>query len=99
MEHKKVDVNVEDKKLTISTDLDQDGKESSRATVFLGEAVQEIFDKGVKKEDVKLVDFELSPMGIKLKLDTDKDGESVFEYELSFGEGVDEALQLIRKKD
>jgi len=97
MENKKVDISVEDKVIVMKTDLDQDGKESSKMKLFMNEAIQEIFAKGVKKEDVKIVDFELSPMGLVLKLDTDKDGQNLLEYSISFGEIFGEALSLVKK--
>lgn len=96
--NEKLDFSVEEKTVTMKTDFDQDGKESSKLTLFMSEAIQELVDKGVKKEDVKIVDFELSPMGIKLVLDTDRDGEALMSYEVSFGEAFGEALGAISKK-
>lgn len=97
MEHKKFEVKIEDKALIMNTDFDQDGKESSKLKLFLSEGIQELFDKGIKKEDVKLVDFEFGPSGIKIVVDTDQDGESLMEYEVSFGESFDEAYNSLKK--
>lgn len=97
MENKKLDIKVEDGKMVMKTDMDQDGVPSSVLNLHMSEAIQELIAKGVKKEDVKVVDFELSPLGLKLVLDTDRDGEALMDYSISFGEGFDEALGKFKK--
>lgn len=90
-ENKKFDVSFEDNKLHMSIDSNQDGEKLVNINVDLGEAIQEIFKRGEKVENAKLVDYEISASKLVLKLDTDKDGEKLLDIEISLKEALDES--------
>ena len=86
-----------DSKWVGQVDSDNDGVPALKATVYLNEAIQELLKRGVKKEDVKIVDFEFSGLSLKLKLDTDQDGEELMELEVNLPESFDEGQQKLAK--
>jgi len=94
----RLNVGIEDNKVVVASDLDRDGKNSISIKLSLKEGYEEIFAKGIKKEDVKLIDFEMGLNGLKLKLDTDQDGEELLELHADIMEIVDEAGKEIFKK-
>lgn len=88
----KTNVKVDDGKVKIGLDSDQDGKNSVSLNLIIDEAVQEIFNKGEAIEGKALVDFKFLPTGeISLSLDTDKDGEPSLQLEASIMEALQEA--------
>lgn len=88
---------IEEGNIVISTDFDKDGEDSTKTTIFPGEGAEEVFKRGLKKEDVKIVDFELNESGIRIAIDTDRDGEPVIIHEAKFGEVMSETLSLFKK--
>jgi hypothetical protein len=99
METKSFKIDVNDGKVDISLDPNKDGENVLNLSMSLSEAFQEIFSRGVKKEDVKLVDFELDVTKLVLKLDTDRDGEKVIDLKIDLSELVDEIKTAFSKKD
>ena len=61
------------------------------ASISMGEAIQEVLQKGEKVAGAKLVDFEMGIAGLKLTLDTDQDGEKLLELEINLAEALDES--------
>jgi len=74
-----------------SLDLDGDGDPIVEVEVYSKEALQEILDKGVAKEGVKIVEVDSSLSSIVLLIDSDKDGEPSMKVTVS----LKEALGLI----
>lgn len=88
----KFDVKVEENKLKLGLDSDEDGINSVSLNIVLDEAVQEAFKKGVAIEGETVVKFSIQPTGeLSLKLDTDKDGEPSVELSVNIMEGINEA--------
>lgn len=94
----KFDVGFQDNKLRLGLDLNQDGEKLMLLDLNINEAIQEAFKRGesVVLEGAKVVGFEfgmnekMRPT-LKLKIDSDKDGESVMDLMLDLGEAMDES--------
>lgn len=97
-EVKKVEVKVEEGKLIIGVDTNQDGQKLVNAELNLGEGLQEIIAKLKKGEDseikvdAKAVKFSFTGSKLILEIDTDKDGEILGKVEIDIAEGLDEAM-------
>lgn len=88
----KFDVKVEENKLKLGLDSDEDGVNSVTLSIVLDEAVQEILKKGEAVEGETVVKFAIQPTGeLSLKVDTDKDGEPSVELNVNIMEGINEA--------
>lgn len=88
----KYDVKIEDNKLKLGLDTDEDGVKSLMADVMLDEAIQEALKKGEAVEGEQMVKFSISQLGeFKLLIDTDKDGEISGEITLNIMEALNEA--------
>lgn len=100
MEHKKFSLNVESGKLSINLDTNQDGEPVFKASVNLSEALQETMMRksSIAIEGAKIVELKLDVTKLKLKIDTDRDGEALLEFELDLAEAFDEVSGAIAKK-
>jgi len=93
----KSSIKVEGGNIVAGLDTNQDGENSLSLKLSINEAIQEglaALKKGEKKEvsvDAKKVDIVFEGSTIKLKIDTDGDGESLLELELDMVEVLDEA--------
>lgn len=89
----KVDVSVEDNALKVSVDTNEDGEAVATAKIHLTEAIQEAFKKGetVVIEGTKKVAFSFGLTGLKVKIDSDQDGEPVAELDINLPEALDES--------
>lgn len=99
----KGNVKYKDGKLVAGLDTNEDGENLLTLKLNVNEAIQEALDKLSKGEeskvalDVKKVELEFGVGGMKLKVDTDQDGEHVLEVDLSFSEAIDEVTSAIKK--
>lgn len=75
-----------------SYDGNSDGQDSASVKLALGEAYQELLDKGEAKIEVKSLSLKREGGKIVASLDTDKDGEPVLEIMLDLIEGLEEAM-------
>jgi len=94
-EVKAFSADVVDGNFEFSVDSNKDGESSLKGKLGFGEAFQEAFKKGEAVPGVKVVDFEFQLTKLVLKLDTDRDGESMFELELDLAEVADEIKSLL----
>lgn len=94
----KVKLKVEEGAVLFSVDSNEDGQDSIKIKLNLGEAVQEAFQREESIEGAKIVDFKFSFTKLQLKIDTDRDGENLLELELDLGEIFDEVKDQLTKK-
>lgn len=89
----KVDVDVVDNALVVKVDTNEDGEPVAQAKIHLTEAIQEGLKKGesVVIEGAKKVEFSFGLTGLKVKIDSDQDGEAVAEVEINLPEALDES--------
>lgn len=78
-------------------DSDNDGVASVSVELNMNEAVQEAVSRGIKKEDVKIVDFVFTGLEMKLVIDTDQDGEKLIEININSLEAFDEIQKRFQK--
>ena len=67
-------------------DLDKDGDPIVEADIYSKEALQEIINRGVAVDGVKVVDVDTSLSNITLMVDSDKDGEPSMKVVVSLKE-------------
>ena len=95
----KLNFDIKDKALHLGVDYNEDGESSIKMKLNMIEAVGEAFSRGEAVEGVKLVDFKFELTKMILKLDSDRDGESVLELVIDLGEIADEVKGLFSKKE
>ena len=93
----KADLKIEEGKLVVSADLNEDGQPVLTAKINLSEGLEEAFKKGEAVEGVKLVDVKFEMTKLKVVLDTDKDGEQLLELDIDLAEAFDEASGAFKK--
>jgi hypothetical protein len=86
----KVQTDFDDKVLSVSLDLDEDGKKSFSLKMFNSEAIEELFKRSEPKEGVKIAKFEFRNGGLYIEIDTDRDGEPLLILEANPFEAWDE---------
>lgn len=89
---KKFNVKFQDNKILGGFDGNQDGENSVSLEVLLGEAYQELFDKGEAVVEVKKLRVKRDGAKVALLVDTDQDGEHVLKLEADLIEAVEEAI-------
>lgn len=87
----KFNVKMADSKVVAGYDGNSDGENSISIKLNLGEAFQELMQKGEAKIEVKSLSIKREGSKMIAVLDTDKDGEAVLECELDALEALDEA--------
>ena len=81
---------IEDGKISFEIDTNKDGEAAVAGSLNLTEAIQEAVARGEAVEGVKVVDFKFELTKLKLKLDSDKDGQELMELVIDLGEVFDE---------
>ncbi len=89
---KKFNLKMEGTNVVGSYDGNSDGEPSASVKLALGEAYQELLDKGEAKIEVKSLSLKRVGGKIVASIDTDKDGEPVLEVMLDLIEGLEEAI-------
>lgn len=88
----KFEAKVEDGKVKLILDSDEDGIKSVGLNIVLDEALQEVLKRGEVVEGESTVKFKIMPTGeMQLGLDTDKDGDLSLEFEANLMEALNEA--------
>jgi hypothetical protein len=88
----KFNLKMEGANVVGSYDGNADGEASAALKLMLGEAYQELLEKGEAQMDVKVFSVKREGGKIIASLDSDKDGESVLSLELDIIEGLEEAI-------
>lgn len=91
-------IKIENGKLSYGIDTDKDGVDSVKAELILGEMLQEAFEKGEAKVDVKSFTAKFEGSKLILIVDTDKDGENSFVTEIDMIESFDEVSKKLSKE-
>lgn len=86
----KFNASVEDGKIKLSADMNEDGEMSLDLMMSMSEAIQEAFSRSEAVDGVSLVDFGFEGGKLKVKIDSDKDGEALIELFLDLKEVMDE---------
>lgn len=97
-ENKMFTLKVENDKLIADLDTNKDGEAVVKLELSLKEAMQEIFNKGVEVQGVKVAAVKFEMTKLKVVLDTDKDGENLLTLTVDLGEVFDEVTSLLQKK-
>ena len=87
----KIDFKIEDNKLKVMGDSNEDGPASLTLELNLTEAVQEAFSKGDAIEGAKVVDVKFTGTQLVVMVDSDKDGEKLLDLTLDLAEALDES--------
>ena len=93
----KFEVSFKEGNLCFGTDLNEDGKKSIDCKLHLNEALEEVIKRGDAIEGAKLVDFRFELTKLVLVIDTDKDGEKLFELVVDLAEAFEEGTSLFKK--
>ena len=93
----KFDVIFKEGSLVFGLDLNEDEKKSISCKLHLNEGLEEIIKRGEPIEGAKVVDFRFELTKMILVLDTDKDGEKLFELEVDLAEAFEEGTSLFKK--
>lgn len=91
----KFNAKVEEGKVKLGFDSDEDGVNSVSLDIHLDEAIQEVLGKGEAVEGEAVVKFKIQPTGeLSLSLDTDKDGQPSLDLKANIMEALNEAKVL-----
>lgn len=93
----KVSVEIKENAIEFGTDLNEDSEKSLIGKLYLNEALQEAIKRGAPVEGAKIVDFKFEMTKLIIVIDTDKDGEKLFELKMDLPEMFDEATGMIKK--
>lgn len=91
----KVETKIEDGKVVVAVDSNEDGQASLKLNVKLDEAIKEAIKRGDKVEGEAVVKFKMTATGLSLDLDTDRDGVPSLSLEADLGEIFDEVQEKI----
>lgn len=94
----KTPVEFKEGALHFGLDSNDDGENSINGKLNLSEAIGEAISKGTQVEGAKVADFKFEGTKLKLKVDSDKDGQSLLELELDLIESFDEIKAATAKK-
>ena len=90
-------VKIEEGKIIVGLDVNEDGENSLTLKVNINETISEALHKAKKGEETtidltgKKVELKFGIGGMKLVVDTDQDGEPSIELDLSLMEAFEEA--------
>jgi len=81
---------VEEGRLKLGLDTNEDGEKALELDLSLNEAIQEAFQKGEAVEGVKSAKVEFTGTTLLVRIDSDKDGEELAVLKLNLAEAIDE---------
>jgi hypothetical protein len=87
----KINYKIEDNKLHLGADTNQDGENAVDVKVHLTEALGEAFNKGEAVDGVQTATVKFMGTKLQVIVDTDQDGEALLDINLDIGEILDEA--------
>lgn len=87
----KIDVDAENKNVSIGYDHNEDGEPSAKLSLNVGEAIQEAIQKGTALEGVQAVSVSFEYPKVYISVDTDRDGEKSIVFEADIAEAIDES--------
>lgn len=90
----KLNISFKENALEFGVDLNNDGQNAIKGKLYLNEALQEIIKRQKAVENARVVSFRFEGTKLILELDTDKNGEKLFELIIDFLETFEEAPYL-----
>lgn len=91
----KISQKVEDNKLKVAVDSNEDGEASLALQLNISEGIQEAMRTGTAVEGVKPASIKFNGTKMIVVIDSDKDGESSLELTVDLMESVDEIKDLV----
>lgn len=94
---KKINVTMEESKLKVGVDTNEDGQNAVEVKLNVKEGLEELFSKGEVKLEVKTLSLKLVGTKVVMTVDTDKDGESLLEVDADLLESYEEVSATFKK--